>query len=317
MDNKTISIKRGCFNFEGQENFAKKTNNLRAGQIKDFSLDDIEFNGTLSIEPIKVSEVEQEFVESNFVPLDIYCGQSLYEKLKDDYGFAWDVFNKAMFSKIYFVGSTLQKKDSSCQEKNSLFYLCLSYPDNKFRNPILSICENGEFDLATSCLAVFKKSFIEKEEIRIKEMAKEKKFRPWPTLTECQATVIRLLREENKKLKTRCCELENAQKELQDKYNKDVYKIIKPQLNAEVIDLLCKRICDFDLGVRITRAMEKHEIIYLFQLISWKNDDLKKLQNINRISLQKIESFLAEHNLSLGTNFFHEEYNFFWKKIEE
>lgn len=322
MGNKTISIKRGCFNFQGAENFVKKVNNLKAGQIKDFTLEDIEFNGTLSINPVSISEVAQEFVESNFVPLDIYSGQSLYQEIKNDLGFAWDVYNKALLSKIYFVGSALEKKDSKYRENDPIenapiFYLCLSYPDNKFSNPVLSVCKNDKFDLAQSCLAVFKKSFIEKEKIRIKEAAKEKRIRPWPTITECQTTVIRRLQEENDKLNAKCKELEKANQELQDKYDQDVYKIIKPQLSAETIDLLCKRICDFNLGTRIIRALETYETIYLFQLICWKKSDLKKLPQISSISIKRIENFLNEHDLTFGTNFFHEERNYFWRKVKE
>lgn len=314
---KTISVERDCFNFDGNKNFVKKINNLKAGQIKEFTLEDLEFNGTLSLDPIKISDVEKELLESNFVPLDIYCAQSLYKKLKDDLGFAWDLFNKAMLSNIYFVGSVLEKKDSNCQEKSNKFFLYITYPDNKFNNPVLSVCKDKEFDISKSCLAVFKKSFIEKEEVRIKEIAKEKKKHPWPTISECQATAIRLLKEENEKLKAKCGELEKINQELQKKYNKNVCKIIEPELSAEVIKLLCKRICDFDLGIRVIRAMEKTEIIYLFQLISWKQNDLEKIRNIRSVSINKIKVFLTENELELGTNFSQEEYNYFWKKVEE
>ncbi len=148
-------------------------------------------------------------------------------------------------------------------------------------------------------------------------MAKKRKVRPWPSFAECQAATIKLLRAENNKLKTRCCDLEKDYQELQGKYDKDICNVIRPQLNTETIELLCKRICDFDLSVRITRAMEATEIIYLFQLVSWKKDELEKIRNIRKVSIKNIQHFLAEHNLELGTSFFQEEYNFFWKKVEQ
>ncbi len=313
MKEKLVSIERGCFNFEGSANFFKKSNHILAGQIKEFSLDDLEFDGTSSSNPIKISEVEQEFLESNFVPLDIYCAEALYAELKNDLGFAWDVFNKTTFPRIYFVGSTLEKKNSIDHKK---FYLCIDYPDGRFNNPVLSVCEDNEFDLSNDCLAVFKKSFIEKEELRIKEAAKEKKIRPWPSLSDCQSAVIERLKKENSEIKLKYGELEKKYKELLEKTELKSPNIVKPPFSDETIALLCKRVCDFDLSARIIHAIDDYEIIYLFQLICFSKTQLERIRNIYKKSIKEIIDFLESFDLTLETKLSPEEINFFWKKVE-
>jgi len=66
-------------------------------------------------------------------------------------------------------------------------------------------------------------------------------------------------------------------------------------------DLLERRVEDLaELSIRSRNSLQKEKIDTLGQLISRTEDDMLKIENFGKKSLQEIEDFLSEHNLRFG-----------------
>ena len=310
-----IKVERGNISF-GKEfekkygNFVFKTNNAKAGQVKEFTLDDIELIGT----PHHTRDgYEAAIIKMGYVPVDAFCAQAMNKIITDNnnYDFALLLAPKLPFTNIVFLGSVLNKKNERTPETNYYVWFEYDYFGLHPKVPKL-ICsfENPGSSLADSVIAVFKKSFFNKDQSaetadQIKELPKETL-----TLEELYIKQIRSLREKN-------VELQKKYDELLEKYKREIQKISKPQLTTETIELLCKRVCDFNLSARVINATDSYKIIYLFQLISMSKAQLGRVRNIYKKSIKEIEDFVSGLGQTLGMNFSPEEYNYFWEKIEE
>jgi DNA-directed RNA polymerase subunit alpha len=67
------------------------------------------------------------------------------------------------------------------------------------------------------------------------------------------------------------------------------------------LDLISRPIEDLaELSVRSRNSLQKENIRTLGDLIQRTEDEMLKIENFGRKSLQEIEDFLAEHNLRFG-----------------
>ena len=71
------------------------------------------------------------------------------------------------------------------------------------------------------------------------------------------------------------------------------------QLNK---DVLSTRILELEFSVRILNSLKNENIIYLGDLVSFTEDQLKKFRNMGMVSIIEIKEKLAEKNLELGMN---------------
>lgn len=78
----------------------------------------------------------------------------------------------------------------------------------------------------------------------------------------------------------------------------DFDKYDEPRLHME--RLLKAHLVEFDISMRILCPLERVGIRTLGDLVKQDRESLKKIFNIGKLSLERIESFLSYHNLSLG-----------------
>ncbi|MDE6229198.1 MAG: hypothetical protein K2M40_05355 [Muribaculaceae bacterium] len=78
----------------------------------------------------------------------------------------------------------------------------------------------------------------------------------------------------------------------------DFEKYDEPRLHME--RLLKAHLVEFDLSMRILCPLERAGIRTLGDLVKQDRESLKKIFNIGKLSLERIESFLSYHDLSLG-----------------
>ena len=71
------------------------------------------------------------------------------------------------------------------------------------------------------------------------------------------------------------------------------------QLNK---DVLSKRIVEIEFSVRTLNSLKNENIIYLGDLVSFAEGQLKKFRNMGMVSIIEIKEKLAEKNLELGMN---------------
>ena len=71
------------------------------------------------------------------------------------------------------------------------------------------------------------------------------------------------------------------------------------QLNK---DVLSTRIVELEFSVRTLNSLKNENIIYLGDLVSFTEDQLKKFRNMGMVSIIEIKEKLAERNLELGMN---------------
>ena len=71
------------------------------------------------------------------------------------------------------------------------------------------------------------------------------------------------------------------------------------QLNK---DVLSTRIVELEFSVRTLNSLKNENIIYLGDLVSFTEDQLKKFRNMGMVSIIEIKEKLAEKNLELGMN---------------
>ncbi len=71
------------------------------------------------------------------------------------------------------------------------------------------------------------------------------------------------------------------------------------QLNK---DVLGTRIVELEFSVRTLNSLKNENIIYLGDLVSFTEDQLKKFRNMGMVSIIEIKEKLAEKNLELGMN---------------
>lgn len=78
----------------------------------------------------------------------------------------------------------------------------------------------------------------------------------------------------------------------------DFDKYDEPRLHME--QLLKAHLIEFDLSMRILCPLERAGIRTLGDLVRQDRESLKKIFNLGKLSLERIESFLEYHGLSLG-----------------
>ena len=71
------------------------------------------------------------------------------------------------------------------------------------------------------------------------------------------------------------------------------------QLNK---DVLSTRIVELEFSVKTLNSLKNENIIYLGDLVSFTEDQLKKFRNMGMVSITEIKEKLAEKNLELGMN---------------
>ncbi len=72
--------------------------------------------------------------------------------------------------------------------------------------------------------------------------------------------------------------------------------------SSELMQLLSKPISEVELGARAANCLRQHNITTLGQLVACKENELLKIQNFGRRSLEEIQVKLQELGLSLGMN---------------
>ena len=71
------------------------------------------------------------------------------------------------------------------------------------------------------------------------------------------------------------------------------------QLNKDVLSI---RIVELEFSVRTLNSLKNENIIYLGDLVSFTEGQLKKFRNMGMVSIIEIKEKLAEKNLELGMN---------------
>ena len=78
----------------------------------------------------------------------------------------------------------------------------------------------------------------------------------------------------------------------------DIDKYDEPRLHME--RLLKTHLMEFDISLRILIPLESAGITRLGHLVKQTRESLSQINQLGRISIEKIESFLAYHGLSLA-----------------
>lgn len=298
-----IKVNRDHFPFNQgyNEKYGKlclKTNNIIAGRVKQFTFDDLDFSLSLpNLASTTLIDFEQILSESGRVPLDIYCAHALYQQVNEDKAFAIELAART-YMKHFFVilGSTIDY-EKNVPSNNSAGFSFLEHTE--FGKPKIYYREDGLLNWKNIYLIVFKESFIEKLKANKDSDSEENVL------------------DENTDWKQKYEDLKKLYDELLEKYDLRSQNIVKPSFSTETIELLCKRVCDFNLSTRVINATDAYELNYLFQLICVSKTQLGRIRNIHKKSIKEISDFLEGLGLALDTKLTQEEINFFWKKIEE
>ncbi|MDE6416198.1 MAG: hypothetical protein K2K68_04130 [Duncaniella sp.] len=75
-------------------------------------------------------------------------------------------------------------------------------------------------------------------------------------------------------------------------------KYDEPRLHME--RLLKAKLVEFDISIRILLPLESAGIVTLGDLVSRTRKDLLQIKQLGKISVERLEDFLAYHNLSLA-----------------
>ena len=313
--------------------FVLKTNHRDAGQVMIFTVHDIEFIRPSERSLDDFDAFVDEIDKQGYVPLDVRCANALYKAALDDYELALCIYPELPFTNIVFLGSTLAEDGGAEPEINHYAFFEYDCLDILRGVPRLVCSHNNPGTLNSEYVAaVFKKSFF-KEEETTKDAGQENQnsdvahvfTRFWegelsqdnnpkkesgkmPTIEQCQAKTIELLREQNAKLI-------KERDDLLEKYE-NLKKISNPKLSAEMEELLITRVCDLGFSNRVIKALDESDIVYVFQLIGYTKEQLHRLRKLGKNSIDEISQKLREKTLTTGITFRETEYNYFWDLIE-
>ncbi|MFZ4631604.1 MAG: DNA-directed RNA polymerase subunit alpha C-terminal domain-containing protein [Patescibacteria group bacterium] len=334
-----IKVERNSFSFDEEfqkkyGTFKLKFTNSKGDMITGFNLNDLCFI-SLGSKIRKISDFEQEIINAGYAPLDIYQAQALHKQIENDIGFAYAFSRRANKKNIVFLGSTLVYADKDISGTHRDHYAFFEY---KFLGGIIPkfICyEDDPCITEDECAIVFNKNvFRTKREKTTKEAEQESQnsnvahvfTRFWegelsqdsnpkkgsgkmPTLEQCQAKTIKLLREQNARLT-------KERDELREKYE-GLKKISNPKLSTEIEELLITRVCDLGFSNRVIKVLDESDIAYVFQLIGHTKEQLNRLRKLGKNSIEEICQKLREKTLTTGITFRETEYNYFWDLIEK
>lgn len=112
--------------------------------------------------------------------------------------------------------------------------------------------------------------------------------------------------------------LEVSIRDLQSKYNTLKYEVdtlrlkrmeLCKKLSFEELgridvvpnyDILDKKMIEFDLSIRALNCLRSADIECMYELVSFKKNDLMKFRNFGKKSLMELEEVVEEYNLSFG-----------------
>jgi len=80
-------------------------------------------------------------------------------------------------------------------------------------------------------------------------------------------------------------------------------KVKEKEVSSKQLEILNEKISFLDLSKRVREALEEEGIKTLYDLVSLKPDDLLKIKNMGRKSIEEIEEKLRKFDLTLGMEF--------------